>query len=532
MAEPLYNLIDVEPTKKLSVTAPEVQVTPNATAEVGVDVPAPEFKFSPLQTVANIPQSTYNLGKGFYEMLRHPLDTATSLGKIASGTVTSLEPSWIPRNQAANAENEALAKQVGNYYKERIMNPARTLQEDPVGALFDLSTILSGGGGAALKLQSAAGRTGGALGKAAESATTAGKVTNPLWMLGRGTEKVAPHVLGTSTGAGAESIKKVYEASKQGVDSAINQILEKSNVSDVLDKAQQGLQRMISNKNAEYRGAKEGWAADNTRLSFNPIKTAYVDARNSVFHKGQATIGKEELKAIDEVGAILNDWERKPSLHNAAGYDALKQRIDAVYPDSPKMTQAQRIIDQTRNAVKNHIVDNVPEYQTAMRDYEDATSVIRDIKKGFSLIDKASQETALKKLLNTTKDKTGIKLSLADKMKESTGIDIAPDIAGANMRGYAPENLFGKLGGGAGLYDIATSISAGTGISPSNLLIGLTSPKAVGLLTHGAGKVAKYATPIDITARTGVQLAKIPKTSGLLDAQQLMQELNQIYPQE
>lgn len=528
MAEQLYNLVDVEPPKKLSATAPEIKVTPNATTEIGIDVPPPEFKFSPLQTIANIPQSGYEIGKGMYQMVRHPVDTATALGKILSGTVTSLEPDWIPRDKAANVENEALAKAVGNYYKERFSNPLRTLQEDPVGALFDVSTLLSGGGAGALKLQSAAGRTGGLLGKGAEAATTAGRVTNPLYMIGKTGEVVAPHLIGGTTGAGAESVKQVYEASKKGVNNAINQIMEKADVDEILSKAQQGLQQMISNKNTEYQTAKTGWAADNTRLSFSPIKTAYQDARNSIFHKGQATVGKEELKAIDEVGSILNEWERKPSLHTAAGYDALKQRIDAVYPDSPRMSQAQRIIDQTRNAVKSHIVDNVPEYQTAMRDYEDATSVIRDIKKSFSLEGgKTNKETALKKLLNTTKDKTGIKLSLADKIKDSTGIDLAADIGGASMRGYAPENLLGKIGGSGGIYNILTS-----GLNPAHVGISLFSPKLMGIATHGAGKVARYATPIDITARTGVQLAKIPKTSGLLDAQELMKELNQLYPQE
>jgi hypothetical protein len=528
MAEQLYNLIDVEPPKKLSVTAPEINVIANATDQVGSDVPPPEFQFSPLQTISNIPQSGYNLGKGFYDMLRHPIDTVSSLGKIAAGTVTSLEPNFIPRNQAANAENEALARGVGNYYKDRIMNPARTLQEDPIGALFDLSTILSGGGGAALKLQSAAGRTGGALGKVAETASTAGNITNPLFQLGKGYEKVSPHLFGTVTGTGAETVKGVYEASKQGVNNAINQILEKSNVSDVLNKAQQGLQKMISNKNIEYQTAKTGWAADNTRLSFAPIKTAYQDAKNSIYLKGETRVEPEELKSINRVGKILDDWEKKPSLHTAVGYDFLKQKIDAVYPDSPKMTQAQRIIEQTRNAVKDHIIQNAPEYQTAMRDYEDAIGTINDIKSSFSLNTRASKETALKKLLNTTKDKTGIKLSLADKMKESTGIDIAPDIAGANMRGLYAENLLGQAGGVGGIYNAVTA-----GINPVNLLgIAATSPKAVGLLTHAAGKVARYAKPIDLTARTGVQLAKVPKTNGLLDAQQLMQELNQLYPQE
>jgi hypothetical protein len=528
MAEQLYNLVDVEPPKKLSVTAPEIKVTPNATEQVGSDVPPPEFQFSPLQTIANIPQSGYNLGKGFYDMLRHPIDTASSLGKIAAGTVTSLEPDFIPRNQAANTENEALARGVGNYYKDRIMNPARTLQEDPIGAMFDLSTILSGGGGAALKLQSAAGRTGGALGKVAETASTAGNITNPLFQLGKGYEKVSPHLFGAVTGTGAETVKGVYEASKKSVNNAINQILEKSDVNDVLNKAQQGLQKMIANKNLEYKDAKTGWSADNTRLSFAPIKTAFNDARDSIFHKGQSTVGKEELKAIDEVGSILNEWERKPTLHNAAGYDALKQRIDAVYPDSPKMTQAQRIIDQTRNAVKNHIVDNVPEYQTAMSDYEDAIATINDIKSSFSLNTRASKETALKKLLNTTKDKTGIKLSLADKMKDATGIDLTPDIAGANMRGLYAENLLGQIGGAGGLLNAFTA-----GANPYNVIgTAITSPKLIGLLTHGAGKVAKYAKPIDLTARTGVQLAKVPKTNSLLDSQQLMQELNQLYLQE
>jgi hypothetical protein len=52
----------------------------------------------------------------------------------------------------------------------------------------------------------------------------------------------------------------------------------------------------------------------------------------------------------------IGEWKKDSTLHTAEGLDALKQRLDALYPESPMQRQAQRAITSVRNAVKDTIV--------------------------------------------------------------------------------------------------------------------------------------------------------------------------------
>jgi hypothetical protein len=161
-----------------------------------------------------------------------------------------------------------------------------------------------------------------------------------------------------------------------------------------------------------------------------------------------------------------------------------------------------------------------------MADYENSIETIREIDRGLIGGNKASQETALRKLLRTTRDETGVKLSLADKMQKATGIDLSTEIAGASMKSFEPKSVLGTLGGAGGLLNIAF----GTGLSPLTALgIGITSPKITGLLTQAGGKVARYGTPIDLTAKAGVQLKKVQEAQSLLEPDLYLQQLDKMY---
>ncbi len=59
--------------------------------------------------------------------------------------------------------------------------------------------------------------------------------------------------------------------------------------------------------------------------------------------------------------------------------------------------------------------------------------------------------------------------------------------------------------------------------------VGITSPKITGLLTQAGGKVARYGTPIDLTAKTGVQLNKVQDAMSLLEPDLYLQQLDQMY---
>lgn len=523
---------------------PDVTTAGPVKAGAVADVPT---NFSVLQAGANIPQNLFDILRGGYNVITDPLNVGYGVGEtIAGGAQTaarkSLEQMYSPeevlRKMPVSRQEEMFRAFAAPYQSTESFK--QYAQERPVEALLDIST----GAGIAskampYKIPSVTGKvpfTEKQVTTPAVGFSELSKATNPLYLGGKVLEAGLPPVLGITTGVGGEAVKKVYEASKAGIDTAINQIVGKTESIDILNKAKAGLQEMIAQKNMQYSTAKKtspfkatdtGWAASSARLDFAPIRKSFDDAKRSITYRGQVSVGDKELAAINEVEQILNTWESQPKLHTAAGLDFLKQRIDAVYPESPNMTQAQRIIDTTRNGVKNYLVKEVPEYKKAMADYENSIETIREIDRGLLGGNRASQETALRKLLRTTRDETGVKLSLADKMKNATGIDLTTEIAGASMKSYEPKSLLGTLGGGAGIANIAFGSA---GLNPLTALgVGITSPKITGLLTQAGGKVARYGTPIDLTAKTGVQLNKVQDAMSLLEPDLYLQQLDQMY---
>lgn len=536
MADELYKLKNNK--------VPDVTTAGPLKAGAVADVPT---NFSFLQAGANVPQNLLDILRGGYNVITDPLNVGYAAGETLAGGAQaaarkSLEQMYSPERVLGKmpvSKQEEMFKafaapyQSGESFKQYA-------QERPLEALLDIST----GAGIAskaipYKIPSVTGKvpfTNKQVTTPAVGFSELSKITDPLYMGGKVLEAGLPPVLGITTGVGGEAIKKVYEASKGGIDTAINQIVGKTQSIDILNKAKAGLQEMIAQKNMQYSTAKKtsqfkatdtGWAASPAKLDFNPIRETFENAKRSITYRGQVSVGEKELAAINEVEKILNTWESQPKLHTAAGLDFLKQRIDAVYPESPNMTQAQRIIDTTRNGVKNYLVKEVPEYKKAMADYENSIETIREIDRGLIGGSKASQETALRKLLRTTRDETGVKLSLADKMQKATGIDLSTEIAGASMKSYEPKSLLGTLGGGAGIANI---LFGGAGLNPLTALgVGITSPKITGLLTQAGGKVARYGTPIDLTAKAGVQLKKVQEAQSLLEPDLYLQQLNQMY---
>jgi len=536
MADDLYKLTNNK--------VPDVTTAGPLKAGAVADVPT-DFSF--LQAGANIPQNLLDILRGGYNVITNAPQVGYAAGETLAGGAQAAarkslgqmySPEKVLEKMPVSRQEEMFRSFAAPYQSAESFK--QYAQERPVEALLDIST----GAGIAskavpYKIPSATGKipfTDKQVTTPAVGFSELSKFTDPLYLGGKALEAGLPPVLGLTTGVGGETIKKVYEASKAGVDKAINQIVGKTESIDILNKAKAGLQEMIAQKNLQYSTAKKsspfkttdtGWAASPARLDFTPIREAFDNAKRSITYRGQVSVGEKELAAIDEVEKILNTWESKPNLHTAAGLDFLKQRIDAVYPENPNMTQAQRIIDTTRNGVKNYLVKEVPEYQKAMSDYENAIETIRDIDRGLLGGNRASKETALRKLLRTTRDETGVKLSLADKMQKATGIDLSTEIAGASMKSYEPKNLLGTLGGGAG---IANVLFGGAGLTPATALgIGITSPKITGLLTTAGGKVARYGTPIDLTAKAGVQLKKVQEAQSLLEPDLYLQQLDKMY---
>ena len=302
---------------------------------------------------------------------------------------------------------------------------------------------------------------------------------------------ITSNVLGFTTGTGAESISQAYKSGKAGGERGrvfVENLRQEVPVDLVLQDAKAALAEMKANKSADYVASKQGWAADNTRLDFAPIEQAYQSLESSLKQGKKWKIGAPEQAKVREVKQVIDEWKRTPSLHTTVGLDALKQRIDAIYPDSPKQNQAQRVITGASKAVKDTIIKQAPDYANAMKDYETMSSTIRDIESALSLGNKASKDTALRKLQSLTRNNVqtnyGGRLDMVRQLEEVGGENIMPAVSGQSLSSLTPRGLAGQSG---------ASIAALLGyFNPKTLAtLPFTSPRIMGEAAFKTGQASR-----------------------------------------
>ena len=125
----------------------------------------PEQDFSMLQTIKNIPSSAGNLANDLVHSVMNPIDTITGIGKTMQSGGMMLDKKLqgaLPEKaqsllggDSSYYEDKGITedpiKAVGKFYKDRygsVDSAKQTLMKDPVGALFDASTVVSGAGSA------------------------------------------------------------------------------------------------------------------------------------------------------------------------------------------------------------------------------------------------------------------------------------------------------------------------------------------------------------------------------------------------
>ena len=433
--------------------------------------------------VKNLPRSALQLGKDIVHPVMHPIDTAKSLYGMASGGVQKL----IPGEQ----ENEAQWDAVTSFFKNRlggVENLKRTLMEDPAGLVADLSTVLSGGGTLAARLPGMAGRAG-------KATARLGSAIDPASAVVRGGAKIAPLVgsgiastIGTlGTGTGAESIRRAYQSGREGGVKSEHftgamRGLEDAEV--IASEARDALARMRQTRSRKYVEGSKEWKADKTRLDFTPVNDKLVEMVDSVLEGDHWTIGKESQKTLNDIAKVVNEWRFDPKMHTAGGLDSLKRRIDDMMPNKLDSGQSGRLVTQMRNTVKDIIVEQVPEYRNVMKEYEVAIKLEDEIKKGLSLGNKTSVDTAMRKLLSITRDNVntnfGNRANLVRALEDQGGADIMTRAAGHQMQTPWPRGLQ-RLTGSANLY------GAVSGNPLSWATLPMQSPRLMGEVAHRAG---------------------------------------------
>lgn len=458
----------------------------------------------PGQAVKNLLPSAGNFVGGIAQAIRHPLDTAGTVLDLGAGALRNALPDRlvsaidsIDPNPAAGKQASQVAGATGQFFKDRYGSAEGikgTLATDPVGVASDLSTVLTGGATLAGKipgLASVAGKVG-AVGRAVNPVAAAGKAASVAApVLG---EATAALIGGLGTHTGAESIKTAFSAGRRGGDTAkslADNMRGNVAMTDVLDDAKANIEAMGRAKSEAYRTNMAAVRSDTAVLSFDGIDKAVSDAFKTATFKGQV----KNTKAAEIQQKIANEVEAWKALdpaefHTPEGLDALKQKIGGIVEEVPFEQKTARLIgDKVYHAVKAEIVKQAPIYADTMKAYSEATDQIREIERALSLGNKASVDTAMRKLQSLTRNNVntnyGNRLSLARELEQQGGRELMPALSGQALSSWTPRGLGGAVAGGLGVGGYALG-----GMGAAIPAMAVQSPRLMGEAALGLGRVA------------------------------------------
>lgn len=451
------------------------------------------------QAFRNIPESGLQYGKDIFTAITDPIGTAKSIGELGLGIIQLA----IPGEQA----NEQQAKAVGQYFANRyggMENLKKTIATDPVGFLGDASVLLTGGA-------SIAGKVGG-LKEVAEAAKKAGQVIDPLALPTKAVGGVTESVLGLTTGVGPEAIRTAFVSGATGGQQATDfarAMRSKDDPKQIVEEARKGIKTMAEKRKAEYQKSIKKAKASKKEIDFTPVLKSVDNIRKSFEFKGKTTLDAGGLRKLKEIEDAVLDWSVDPKFHTVEGLDALKKKIDNLMPEvdtfGKTAGKGAAVVTLARTTINNLIKEASPEYAKTMKAYEEAISLEKEMKKALSLGDKATADTALRKLLSVMRTNVntnfGIRLELLKQLEKAGDVSLTPKIAGETLSGFTPTGLarqispIGALGVG-GFYGATAPQMAG--------LLAATSPRLVGEAAFKLGQAQRFLPPSAVTRQAGV----------------------------
>ena len=470
-----------------------------------------------LRGAQNIPSSAGEFAKNLVQPIIHPIETAQSLGNIGMGVLEHL-------GLLSGSEHEPYANAVGKFLLDRygsIEGVKNTLANDPVGLAADLSMILTGGGGLAARAPGLAGRTAeivGSAGRLVDPLTNAAKVAGKVAKV---PGEIAAQTLGVSTFAGPEAIKTAARAGYEGGEKSrafLEQLRGKGDMESVVNDARQSLDNLRQQRGIDYRAGMKNVGQDTTQLNFDKIDQALTNIANVKSYKGVSTSPSTQATRLALEEAV-NKWRMldPTDFHTAEGFDALKQMIGDVRDSTQFGSPERRVADQVYHAVRGSIIDQVPAYARVMKAYENASKRINEVSRALSLGDKASTDTALRKLQSVLRDNVnanyGNRRNLAEYLVQNGSPELLEKLAGQSLQPWTPRGL-GKLAlsVGAEVGAILGLGTGGAGIGAALAGAPLMSPRLVGEAAHAAGVGARYmgTLPLDI-GLSAQQVGRLPR---------------------
>lgn len=443
--------------------------------------------------VTNFVPSLGNMIGDIVSAISSPLQTGKAILDVGAGALQNILPEKLVQLIGEDKASRDAANKVGQFYMDRYGSQEavkKVIATDPAGFLADVSTVLTGGAMATTKapmVSSALSRTASMVDPLALTARTA-----TAGLTGAG--KVAENVLGATTGVGKEAISQAFRAGAEGGQTGkqfTSNLRGQADMMDVLDVAKQNLEQLRKDRSQTYQANMANIKGDKTVLSFDGIDKALDDAFGQVSFKGQVK-NQDAAAKVQEAKDIIDAWKKldPAEYHTPEGIDALKQSVGQILETVQPRTRSDTVMKGIYNSIKSEITSQAPTYAKTMKAYTDATEQIQEIQRALSLGDKASADTAMRKLQslmrNNANTNYGQRLKLAQQLEQQGGKQMMPALAGQSMAEWTPRGIQRATAplGGIGLFSVGGLPAAAIGGA-------MSSPRLVGEAAYGTGQATR-----------------------------------------
>jgi hypothetical protein len=482
--------------------------------------PAQDQKSMLVALGAGIGQGVGNVALGAQNLLGMGLE---KVGLDSAGQ-------WL-QNDATQGKAK-LAGEVAPYAEQYPMTTGGGKLAGEIVATLPVGGVLAKGASMLPRLSSSAPivqalRTGGAMGgnlatRAAGGAITGGTsaaMINPedagtgaaigasLPFVGaalRQASPIASKILGATTGAGEEPINQAFKAGRAGGAQAKalrENMSGQSNMLDVLDDAKINLDAMRQARGAQYRSNMAAVKADKSVLDLSPVDSSIMDSFQKFTFKGQAR-NPQVMQALQDVRGMVDNWKRldPAEYHTPEGMDALKQQIGSYINRLPmEARDVKAALLEVEGSVKRQIQSQAPEYAKAMREYSEASDSINEVMRSLSQNDRASADTALRKLQSVMRNNAntnyGARLQSVAELEQAGGRPLMPALAGQALNEWTPRGIQrATTGATTGGLALTGNIPAAVGMAA------LGSPRLAGEGAFLAGQASRVVNPAVIEA--------------------------------
>lgn len=379
-----------------------------------------------------------------------------------------------------------------------------------------------GGGGQALGTE---GSTFGDVAKGTVLGAGAGAATGGLLRglgagtqaLGAGAKKVLPQVADILAKPAGQTGDVLIEAFNNPEVQKWGRAARKEGGADVLvtalQDAKRGLDNFTSLNNKEYNAALKRITASTQDLSL-----ATNDLRESIVRNAQENFGVRfgEGKKLNNLDFNASDVvEGTASVQRAFDrlfgepittvkeMDRVKKSLGRLGKGAPNGSPAQALIYQMKGEVDRVLKEKIPGYATEMKRYAAAANFQDELEKVLSLSDRASRDTAIRKLVSTTRNNNEYRRALLDSLSQEAGVDIFAKIAGSQMSSAAPRGLSGVAIGPLGIAGGILGIFNPATMPMVLMYLALSSPallnEALGVLGKLKGKTISIPAKKELT---------------------------------